>query len=105
MLSLRALQGHSGDNPIDPSLQDNVLVPNGFFEYIYHVGNSIHLQSIINSGLMAEGRNASKERQTVFFAAVDPMAVHVHEQKQFGMTKPRVAIYNQTWKVFQNAVC
>ena len=32
MLYLRALQGHSGRNPIDPSLQDNVLIPNNFFE-------------------------------------------------------------------------
>ena len=25
---LRALQGHSGRNPIDPILQDNVIIPN-----------------------------------------------------------------------------
>ena len=31
---VRALQGHSGRNLIDPSLQDNVLIPNNFFEYI-----------------------------------------------------------------------
>ena len=30
-LYLRALQGHSGRNPIDPTLQDNVLIPNNFF--------------------------------------------------------------------------
>ena len=38
ILYLRALQGHSGRNPIDPSLQDNVLIPNDFSEYIYHIG-------------------------------------------------------------------
>ena len=32
ILYLRALQGHSGRNPIDPSLQDNVIIPNDFFE-------------------------------------------------------------------------
>ena len=36
-LYLRALQGHSGRNLIDPTLQDNVLIPNNFFEYIYHI--------------------------------------------------------------------
>ena len=36
ILYLRALQGHSRRNPIDPSLQDNVLIPNNFSEYIYH---------------------------------------------------------------------
>ena len=34
ILYLRALQGHSGRKPIDPSLQDNVLIPEDFFEYI-----------------------------------------------------------------------
>ena len=42
ILYLRALQGHSGRNPIDPSLQDNVLIPNDFFEYIYHIGCALH---------------------------------------------------------------
>ena len=50
ILYLRALQGHSGRNPIDPSLQDNVLIPNNFFEYIYHIGCAIILHSITNSG-------------------------------------------------------
>ena len=35
---LRALQGHSGRNLIDPSLQDNVIIQSNFFQYIYHVG-------------------------------------------------------------------
>ena len=37
-LYFRVLQGHSGCNPIDPSLQDNVLIPNKFFEYISQIG-------------------------------------------------------------------
>ena len=43
ILYLRALQGHSGRNLIDPSLQDSVLIPNDFFEYIYHIGCAIQL--------------------------------------------------------------
>ena len=73
ILYLRALQGHSGRNPIDPSLQDNVLIPDNFFEYIYHVGCAISLHSITNSGLIPGGQNSSRERQTVFFTAVNPM--------------------------------
>ena len=65
ILHLRALQGHSGRNPIDPSLQDNVLIPNDFFEYIYHIGCANNLHSITNSGLIPGGQNLSK-RQTVF---------------------------------------
>ena len=30
----RALQGYSGRNLIDPSLQDNVVIPSGFFSFI-----------------------------------------------------------------------
>ena len=33
----RALQGHSGRNLVDPSLQDNVVIPSNFFQHIYHV--------------------------------------------------------------------
>ena len=47
ILYLRALQGHSGRNIIDPSLQDNVLIPNDFFEYICHIGCAINLRSIM----------------------------------------------------------
>ena len=32
ILYLRALQGHSGRNFVDPSLQNNVLIPDNFFE-------------------------------------------------------------------------
>ena len=35
ILYLRALQGHSGRNLIDPLLQDNVIIQRGFFRYIY----------------------------------------------------------------------
>ena len=50
ILYFRALQGHSGRNLIDPSLQDNAVVPDGFFKYIYHDGcaiNSIYIPSSI----------------------------------------------------------
>ena len=72
ILHLRALQGHSGGNLIDPSLKDNVIIPDGFFKYIYHVGCAINLHSIINSGLIP-GRQILSNRQTVFFLPVDPM--------------------------------
>ena len=72
ILYLRALQGHSGRNLIDPTLQDNVVIPNDFFKYILHIGCAINLHSIMNSGLIPGGQNMSR-RQTVFFTSVDPM--------------------------------
>ena len=73
ILYLRALQGQLGRNPIDPSLQDNVLIPNNFFKNIYHIGCAINLHSITNSGLIPEGQILNKERHTVFFTAEDLM--------------------------------
>ena len=37
IVDLRALQGHSGRNLIDPSLQDNVVIQSEFFHHIYHI--------------------------------------------------------------------
>ena len=51
-LYFRAIQGHSGGNLVDPALQDNVLLPEDFTEYIYHVGNASEIHSIIRSGLI-----------------------------------------------------
>ena len=56
ILYLRALQGHSRRSLIDPTLQNNVIIPDGFFKYIYHVGWAINLHSIINSGLIPEDK-------------------------------------------------
>ena len=72
ILYLRPLQGHSGRSLIDPTLQDNVIIPDVFFQYIYYVGSAINSHSIINSGLIPGGQNLSN-RQTVFFLLVDPM--------------------------------
>ena len=44
ILYLRALQGHSGRNLIDPLLQDNVIIQRGLFHHIYHIGCAFNLQ-------------------------------------------------------------
>ena len=97
-------QGHSGRNLSDPSLQDNVLIPNGFFEYIYHIGCGINLHSIVNSGLIPGGSNWSK-RQTVFFTSVDPMNKEHKDPDVINLDAPRLAWYKQkVWKKHQNTV-
>ena len=77
ILYFRALQGQSGRNLVDPSLQDNVVIPDGFFKYIYHVGCAINLHSIINSGLIPGGQILSN-KQTVFFLPMDPRSTWEH---------------------------
>ena len=56
MSYFRAVQDHSGGIAIDLELQDNVLLPKGFTEYIYHVGNVSEMHSIIRSGLIPGGQ-------------------------------------------------
>ena len=104
ILYLLALQGHSGRNFIDPSLQDNVLIPNDFFEYIYHIGCAINLYSIVNSGLIPGGQHLSK-RQTVFFTSVDPMNKEHKDPDVINLDAPRLAWCKQTvWEKHQNTV-
>ena len=45
IIYLRALQGHSGSNLIDPTLQDNVLIGPGIFPYL---PCRKHVQSLVN---------------------------------------------------------
>ena len=87
ILYLPALQGHSGRNPIDLSLQDNVLFPNKFFDYIYHIGCAVNLLSITNSGLTPGGQNSIRDRQTVFFTAVKPMHKNHQDPIELDLTK------------------
>ena len=105
ILDLRALHGHSGRNPIDPTLQDNVLIPNNFFEYISHIGCAINLHSIMNSGLISGEQNLSK-RQTIFFTSVEPMNKEHRDPDIIDLNAPRLSWYKQkVWKKHQNTVC
>ena len=105
ILCLRGLQGRSGRNLIDPTLQDNVLKQDNFFEYIYHVGCAINLHSITNSGLIPGGQNSSRERQTVFCTAANPTDKDHKDPHELDLTKPRLAWYKQKkWKRHQDTV-
>ena len=52
-MSMRAIQGLSGGNKVDPSLQDNVAI--------------LDCNSILQSGLSARGKDSKEGRQTVCF--------------------------------------
>ena len=101
---LRALQGPSGCNLFDPTLQDNVIIPDGFFKYIYPVGCAINVHSIINSGFIPGGQNMSN-RQTVFFLLVDPMDKNHKDLDTIDLSVPRHAqCMHKAWKKHQNMV-
>ena len=104
ILYLRALQGHSGRSLIDITLQDDVIIPNDFFQYIHHVGCATNLRFIINSGLIPGGQNLSN-RQTVFFLAVDPMNKNHKDPDTIDLGAPRHAQYmHKAWNKHQNTV-
>ena len=105
ILYLSAHQGHSGRNPIDLTLQDNVLIPNSFFEYISHIGCAVSLHSITHSGLIVGGQNSSRDIQTVFFIAVNSMHKNHKDPQELDLTKPRLASYKQKkWNRNQDTV-
>ena len=101
---LRALQGHSGRNLIDPSLQDNVTIQSGVFQHIYHIGCAFNLYSIINNRLIPGGQSPSK-RQTVFFLPNDPRDKGHQDPVEIDLNQPRRAQYlHSAWKKHQHTV-
>ena len=104
IMYIRALQGHSGNNLIDPMLQDNVVIGTGIFPYIYHVGCTFNLHSIINNGLVPGGQNLSR-RQTVFFLPVDPRDETHKDPEHIDFSLPRRARFvHSAWKKHQDVV-
>ena len=104
-LYFRAIQGHSGGTLVDPTLQNNVLLPDDFAENIYHVGNAHDTHSIIQCGLIPGGESLKRDRHSVFFTVVNPMNTFQHQEEvQYDLDKPRIAVYKNTWKTHQNSV-
>ena len=96
-------QGHSGGTKVDPALLDNVEVPRRWSEYLYHVGCSRYMHSILQSGLIERGKDAKKGRQTVFFTTLDPMNDEPEEEYQ-DLSKPRKIHSKSKWKLIQDAI-
>ena len=101
-LYFRAIQGHSGRNVVDPSLQDNVLLPEHFTEYIHHIRNAIELYSMIRSGLIPGGKSLKRDRQSVFFTALNPMEHDQGiEETRCNLDEPRIVPHKNTWRSHQ----
>ena len=99
ILDLRVLQGHSGLSLIDPILQDNVVVPSSFSQYICHVRCAFNLHSIISSGLIPGGQSLSN-RQAVFFLSVEPMEKTIRiliRSTQHSMKQGRTHQNTESW--------
>ena len=67
--------------------------------------NQFTLTPSQNSGLIPGGQNLGKERQTVFFTAVNPMSKEHKDPHKLDLTAPRFAWYKQKkWKIHQGTV-
>ena len=75
IIYLRALQGHSGNNLIDPAPQDNVLIGPGIFPYIYHVGSNFNLQTIIGNGLVLEVKICADDKLCSSYLLIQEMKI------------------------------
>ena len=81
-----------------------MLIGTGIFPYIYHVGCTFNLHSIINNGLIPAGQNLSR-RQTVFFLPIDPRDKDHEDPEHIDFSVPRLARYmHNAWKKHQNTV-
>ena len=101
---LRALQGHSGSNLIDPSLQDNVKIQSGFFHHIYHIGCAFNLHSIINNGLIP-WRSEFKQETYSILLPIDPRDKEHKDPEKIDLNVPRHAQYlHNARKKHQDAV-
>ena len=95
ILYLRAIQGRSGGKRIHSALQDNVLLPSDFAEYIYHLGNSHDMQSIIQSGLIPGEKRDQKRETDGILHSRESYATYLHKERDYGVTKPRIAVYKK----------
>ena len=80
------------------------MIGTGIFPYIYHVGCTFNLHSIVSNGLVPGGQNLSR-RQTVFFLSVDPRDESHRDLERTDFSVPRLAQYvHSAWKRHQDAV-
>ena len=75
--------------------QPNVLIPNDFFQYMYHIGCAIFYIPSKNSGLIPGEQNLRRERQTVFFTSVDLMNKEHRDPNKIDLEAPRLAQYTR----------
>ena len=75
------------------ALRDNVLLPEGFTEFIYYVGNGKELRSIVNHGLIPGGVSLRTGRQAVFFIIVISM------DNQDAWVKPYATCHKQESRI------
>ena len=100
ILYLRALQGRSGRNSIDPPLQDNVLIPNGFpqLHLSRRMCNQFHHQFRIDTG-----RTKFEQQIDSILSACGSHGQRHKDPDTIDLEAPRIAQYmHEAWKKHQS---
>ena len=103
ILYFLALQGHSGRNSIDASLQDNVLIPIHFFDSIYHFGCAVNLH--YHKFRIDSGRTKFQQGQTggILYSR-ESHAQESPRSKRAWSDQTTSCILPEKWKVHQDTV-
>ena len=100
---LRALQGHSGRNLIDPSLQDNVVIPSNFPAYLPYwmcVQSSFYHQFWMNTWRS----EFKQETDSILFCLLIQETKNHKDPEKIDFRVPRRAQYlHNAWKRHQDA--
>ena len=65
---------------------------------------TLEAHSIIQSGLTPGGKHVKKGRHAVFFTAVNPMFIDHYRERDYDVTKPRMAVSKHNWNIHQNTM-
>ena len=101
--SLPAIQGHSGGTLVDPTLQDKCTVSRGLrrahLPHRERDRHALYYQQWTESRWKASQK---RERQCVFFTAVNPMDEHrFPENVRYDLDKARTVAEKNEWQVHQ----
>ena len=101
----RALQGHSGGITIAPVLMQHILIPYNWKQFVFHRGCSFSIQSILEIGLIAWGKQRNEGRQTIFFTPLNPFWENPDEEAPSDdFTIPKKVHCHSNWNRDQDAV-
>ena len=105
-MHIRAIQRHIGGNRIAPELLGDVTIPYNWKECVFHRGCSFNINSILETGLIAGGRESKEGRQNIFLTPLNPFRENLDEEAPGDdLSIPRKVHYQSNWKHDQDAVC
>ena len=89
---------------IAPELMKHVAISFRWKELLYHIGSSFNVASILQTRLIAGGKDKKEGRQTVSFTPLDPFGDEAEEEFNKDSSRPIKVHFYSKWKPQQDAV-